>query len=86
MNTMNYTAGYNLPGCLPEMEPQRFDTFDEAKRFVIRELKQGEDTAENEDEAERFCHTAEDVNLESGPFAIGPMPDGYVYWVEESER
>lgn len=30
-----YTAGWNIPGCLPESEPQEFDTFSEAKAYLV---------------------------------------------------
>lgn len=82
---MKYVAMWNQPGCLPEMEPATFDTFDEAKRFVIDGIKDSEDIAafaEDECTAESLCHLAEDVNLESGPFEV-LAADGLVYIVEE---
>lgn len=77
-----YVALWNMPGCLPEMEPMEFETFDEAKRAIIDELKAAEDRAESEDEAEDFCSLAEDVNLESRPFSV-VAPDGYAYCVDQ---
>ena len=79
-----YVAVWNIPGCLPEMEPMEFDSFDEAKRAIIDALKEAEDGAETEAEAEKFCHLAEDVNLESGPFAAY-APDGYAYCVQNPD-
>ena len=76
-----FVALWNLPGCLPEMAPMEFETFDEAKRAIIDELKSREDQADDEEEAEDFCHLAEDVNLESSPFAVYG-PDGYAYEVQ----
>lgn len=31
---MKWTAGWNLPGCLPEMEPAVFDSKEEAEEFI----------------------------------------------------
>lgn len=82
-----FIAMWNMPGCLPEMEIVAFelDDFDGAKRYIIDALKEQEDNAETEEEAETFCHEAEDVNLESGLFTTGVMPDGYVYSVVRGE-
>ena len=85
---MEYTALWNMPGCLPEMEPATFESFDEAKRFLIDEMKTQEDIygceGDSENDAEEFCHTAEDVNLWSSPCCTDIMPDGYVYCIDES--
>lgn len=81
---MRYVAMWNLPGCLPEMEPADFDTFEDAKTYIIDALKTQEDAAESEEDAETFCHAAEDVNLESRPFCTPPLPDGYVYSVDHA--
>lgn len=77
-----YTAGWNAPGYLPDSDPGEFDTFDDAKRYIIEELKRQEDEAGEDDEelAEDFAALAEDVNLESEPFSV-MGPDGYAYWV-----
>lgn len=86
MTGPSYVAGYNIPGFLPEVEPATFDTFDEAKRFVIDELLLAADdcaAAENEAGAEELTAIAESVNLESGPFSWDASHvDGYAYWVE----
>jgi hypothetical protein len=34
----NYGAGWNMPGCLPENELAGFETFEEAKNYIILEL------------------------------------------------
>lgn len=86
---MKYVACWNMPGYLPEAEPAEFETFDEAKRYIIDELKEQEDRhggeLEDEDSAATLCFAAEEANLESGPFETGEMPDGYTYWVMEAE-
>ena len=32
-----YSAGWSLPGCLPEMEPALFDTQEEAQAYIAEE-------------------------------------------------
>lgn len=76
---MRYIAGTNQPGHMPDNTPDVFDDFDSAKRSIIGELKQREDDAETEDEAEQLCAFAEDVNLQSGEFSATCC--GWVYWV-----
>lgn len=76
-----YIAGWNMPGYLPEMEPATFETFDEAKRFIIdgmlsqadnldnlarNEYATEEDASFDHDEAESLSAAAEDLNL-TGP-------------------
>lgn len=82
MTNATFSAGYNHPGCLPDAEPQVFDSFDEAKRFLIHEAKWNEDISECEDVATDWCHFAEDVNLWSRPgYALAP--DGSEWWIHE---
>lgn len=82
-----YIAGFNQPGYLPESEPEEFDDFDEAKRYIINEIKKSEDgfaMEGDEDGAENLSALAEDVNLERGPFSVLGA-DGYAYWVADAD-
>ena len=79
---MKYIAGYNMSGYMPDTEPTEFDSFDEAKRAVIADLKYFEDTTDNERHAEDFCAAAEDANLESRPFSY--IVRGWAFWVQEA--
>lgn len=63
-----WSAGWNMPGYMPDNPPEIFATQDDAKRYIIDELKRSEDDAENEDDAETLCHFAEECNLQSGEF------------------
>lgn len=38
-----WIAGWNLPGCLPEMDPAEFDTEDEAWSWVKEEMESHSD-------------------------------------------
>lgn len=73
---------YNVPGCLPDMEPEEYDTFEEAKQACIEALLSAADFAECEQLAEELTSVAEDANLESGEFWL-TAPDGYNYSVPE---
>lgn len=80
---MKYIAGFNQPGYLPESEPEEFESFDEAKRYIIDIIKTAEDDAATNDEeemAEDLAALAEDVNLENDVFSV-LGPDDYAYWV-----
>lgn len=74
-----YVAGTNTPGYMPDNDPAEFETFDEAKRWVIGWLKHEEDCVDTEEEAETLCAFAEDVNLQSDEFSGVCL--GRVYWV-----
>ena len=84
---MKYVAGWNMPGYLPEMDVADFDTFDEAKQFIIDELLEQADQSgalDENDLADDFDEAAQDTNLETRPFSVGPL-DQYLYWVDERE-
>tara|TARA_Y100000296_G_scaffold66057_1_gene77942 strand:- start:210 stop:449 length:240 start_codon:yes stop_codon:yes gene_type:complete len=71
---------FNMPGCLPDMEPMEFSTQDEAKRACVDAILFAADTVECENIAEDLTHSAEDANLESGEFG-GILADGLYYCV-----
>lgn len=64
---MSYTAGRNDPGNLWHFEPSEHETFDEAKRALIREMLLEAVIAglrpEGDDRADELAGAAEDVNL-----------------------
>lgn len=80
--TTIYVAGYNMAGYMPDSEPAEFDSFDDAKRYVIDVLKTFEDEAYVEAHAEDYCAAAEDANLENRPFSY--MVRGWAFWVTEA--
>lgn len=78
-----FVAGYNMAGYMPDSEPAEFDTFDEAKRYIIWTIKNTfEEMAEDEETAETFCALAEEINLQSGEFSV--TCNGYAFWVSKS--
>lgn len=84
-----YVAGWNMPGCLPEMEPARFETFEEARDYILDELDDCLDACDDESnpDLEGEWQTERDATaIETGPFNTMPCPDGYVYWVMDSDE
>lgn len=77
-----YYAGWNIPGFMPDNPPSLFASLDQAKRYIIHELKFLEGQAETEEEAENFCHSAECANLWSTPESA--KVGDYVYWINEN--
>ncbi len=78
-----WVAGTNMCGYLCESEPVEFESFDDAKQYVIDEMKRDEDNeAEfgHESIAEELCAAAEDVNLEKDEFTY--IINGRAYWVK----
>jgi hypothetical protein len=79
----NYVAGWNMPGYLPETEPEFFADFDDAKRYLLNAMGDHADeygTAGDEDTAEDIETARQDCNLESGPFSV--CVADLAYWVE----
>ncbi len=64
---MNYAAGHNVSGYLPESDVEIFEDFDSAKRYLIDEILFAADYAETETIAENLDSLAQDVNLWSAP-------------------
>lgn len=68
-NEVKYVAGCNVLGNLWHFEPTEHETFDEAKRALIREMLLEADiawkceTPEGNDTADELAGAAEDVNL-----------------------
>lgn len=77
-----WVAGTNQPGYMPDSDPAEFETFDEAKRFIIGEMKYDEENAEREEVAEGLAALAEEVNLESSEFSY--IINNRVYWVTQT--
>jgi hypothetical protein len=76
-----YSAGTNTPGYMPDSDPAVFVDFDDAKQYIIDEIKRDEDDAEDESLAEELASAAEDVNLEKKDFSI--TVGNRAYWVSK---
>lgn len=80
-----FVAGFNMCGFMPDSEPCFFNSFDDAKTYIIDELKEREENEEengNEETAENYCHCAESVNLETAEFSV--IINHSCFWVKEN--
>ncbi|BAN92314.1 hypothetical protein X534_gp03 [Ralstonia phage RSB3] len=78
---MKWIAGTNQPGYMPDDMPAEFESQDEAKRYIIGQMKYDEENAASEEVAEHLASLAEDANLESGEFSY--LFNHRVYWVTQ---
>lgn len=58
-----YSAGWNLPGCLPEMDPALFDTEEEAKEFIDAEQREAAAIYGWDEMADPYVYWVEAVEL-----------------------
>ncbi len=64
-----FTALYSRPGCLPEMEPQEFETLEEAQEFLIGELRQHHEQETQEFDEIQYLDTYEIQQLKDAEAA-----------------
>lgn len=96
---MTYTAGYSILGNPWHFEPTEHETFDEAKRALIKEmLTEADDAAKSgADRIKSYCdalaNAAEDVNLWSEndynmrKYGYQSSAAGrYVWWIAKSKE
>ncbi len=97
---MQYIAGFNQPGYLPDSDPVDFDDFDDAQSFIVDELEHAAEIAEGsgDPDAEADCEAAKEVaemwtatSAQSGESWGSDIRywqtfcDGYVYWITKEE-
>ncbi len=79
---IEYIARWNLPGCLPEADPARFDSFEDAHEYLIEQVERCRDeTEEDTEKGRRWDAFLENVQAIEGPGDVvtSPAPDGYLY-------
>ena len=91
-NPCAWVAGWNSPGCLPEMEPAGFETWEEARDFIAEELERFADSeSEQEDgrpiaDEEAARRIAEWLNESAGEDEdVSQNVAGLVYWIARGE-
>ncbi len=79
-----YTAGWNQPGYLPEMDVEEFDTFDDASEWLFDNLDLN--LSNNVDETDAAIRTNlegfEYIADQGRPFSYLAL-DGYAYWIDK---
>lgn len=63
-----YSAGWSLPGCLPEMEPALFDTQEEAEAYIAEEQATYAYSDSDGDSLDPYEYWVEVVVLDDCPF------------------
>jgi hypothetical protein len=83
---MHFHAGHNTPGYLPEADVETFETFEDAKRYMIEYMdKEGDfffdyEGSEGKDLADELSGEMEDLNLDNGP-EWGTIVGNVSYWI-----
>jgi hypothetical protein len=60
---LKFSAGWSLPGCLPEMTPVLFDTEAEARAFVEDEQREAASIYAEDEMADPYEYWVEPINL-----------------------
>ena len=66
---MRYVAGTNMPGYLPDSEPVEFETFAEAKAYIVAEILRNAEYAETDEQAAKLEAFAKEVEEQTSEFA-----------------
>ena len=74
-----YVAGWNMPGYMPDSEPEDFEEFVDARRHVLWCIAQDSIEAETEEEADALDLFYKQVQVQTQEFSgrVGNR----VYWV-----
>ena len=60
---LKYSAGWNLPGCIPEMTPALFDTEEEARAFVEEEQREAAAIYAEDEMADPYEYWVEPIEM-----------------------
>lgn len=82
-----YSAGWNMPGFMPDNAPSLFLDFDEARDSIADEIERAAEeldiTEENEpDEVKEYADAEENVRKQKGEFSV--TVGKYAYWVAKA--
>jgi len=83
-----YTALYNMPGYLPEMDPQHFETLGEACDFIMDEMDVIATDCEDYHTAQKWANlNVAFARIKHGSAAFDDHaafygPDGYYYCID----
>lgn len=83
-----YVAGWNMPGCLPEMDPAVFETEDEATRYLTYEIDRFWDEdfyyvdAESRETIDaRWLSIHASLQYETAPYSVQNGDGSLAFWV-----
>lgn len=87
-----FTAGYNMPGYMPEVGPVDFHSLSNAKTYIMVELTEAweaqyqKNDIDHKNIDENYRQLIEQVNhTEETPFSVYDDYTGYVFWVHATE-
>jgi hypothetical protein len=78
-----YSAGCNMPGCLPDSGPAFFTDADDARAYIAENLRNAAESEENESKAESLESLADAFECSRSEEVTQPAADGLIYWVSK---
>ena len=81
---MFYVAGWNVPGCLPEVDPAIFDNETDAIRYLSDTVDRfwDEDAEQDKDLADKkWADVYSNLPYETAPFSICNNDRSLTFWV-----
>ena len=79
---MNYIAGWNMPGYLPEVDPWVTDNYGDAVEYLLDEMARYSETLDNDNDYDEYRGAVSNVESAraSGVEVSVPL-GGCIYWV-----
>jgi hypothetical protein len=78
-----WVAGWNMPGYLPESDPEGFDTWGEAHAYIVESVERAWDGGEDADYLD--AHTELHAATPGEPYWVSVEGDRVRYWVMVGE-
>lgn len=87
--THKYAAGWNMPGYMPDSDPAEFDDADDARAYIIEEMRNHVEEIEGVDDEERekietlneAADALENLTAEEAGAEYGNTVAGLHYWI-----
>ena len=80
----HFHAGWNMVGYMPEMEPATFETFEDARDWMVEEMERWadhlEDFHDKDSEVAEMIEAAESLATETGP-EWGDIVSNESFWI-----
>jgi len=78
-----WVAGWNMPGYLPEVDPEGFDTWEGAHAYIVESVERAWDSGEDADYLD--SHTELHAATPGEPYWVSVEGDRVRYWVVAGE-
>lgn len=83
-----WVAGWNTPGYLPWNEPDEFETWTDARDYLVAELDRETQLDVNDGDdraASDFAHAADTLRAQPEGVPVTVNAAGVAYWIEEGD-